>query len=72
MKKELTLKERWQLEKILKKMSEEVLGRIRKEIRVYQWMPRHLTVKKDVVSCEKPWGATKQAMIHGYLNGETR
>ena len=35
-------------------------------------MPWHLTAKKDVVSCEKPWGAAKRAMIHGYLNGETR
>jgi len=27
---------------------------------------------KDVVSCDKPRGAAKQAMIRGFPNGETR
>ena len=34
-------------------------------------MPRRSEAMKDVVACEKPRGAGKQALIRGYLNGET-
>jgi hypothetical protein len=35
------------------------------------WMPRRQKAMKDVVACEKPRGAGKQASIRGYPNGET-
>ena len=35
-------------------------------------MPWCQEAKKDVASCDKPWGAAKQALIQGSLNGETR
>ncbi len=34
-------------------------------------MPRRQEAKKDVVGCEKPRGAAKQAMIRGFPNGGT-
>ena len=35
------------------------------------WMPWRLQAMKDVVACEKPRGAGKQALIRGCPNGET-
>ena len=35
------------------------------------WMPRRQEAMKDVVVCEKPRGADKQALIRGCPNGET-
>ena len=35
------------------------------------WMPRRQEAMKDVVACEKPRGAGKQALIRGCPNGET-
>ena len=35
------------------------------------WMPWQLEAMKDVVACEKPRGASKQALIRGSPNGET-
>jgi hypothetical protein len=34
-------------------------------------MPWRLEPMKDVVGCEKPRGAVKQALIRGYPNEET-
>lgn len=36
-----------------------------------RWMPRQSKAKKDVAACEKPRGVGRQALIRGYLNGET-
>jgi len=36
-----------------------------------RWMPRQRKAMKDVVSCDKPRGAAKQALIRGFPNGET-
>jgi hypothetical protein len=36
------------------------------------WMPRRQEAMKDVVACDKPRGAGKQALIRGFPNGETR
>jgi hypothetical protein len=36
------------------------------------WMPWRQEAMKDVVSCEKPRGAAKRALIRGYPNGETQ
>ena len=36
------------------------------------WMPRQKEAMKDVVACEMPRGAGKQALIRGCPNGETR
>ena len=44
-------------------------GQVNKRTR---WMPWQLEAKKDVVACEKPGGAGKQALIPGCPNGETR
>ena len=35
-------------------------------------MPWRQEAMKDVVSCDKPRGAAKQALIRGFLNGETQ
>ena len=35
------------------------------------WMPGRQKAMKDVVACDKPRGAGKQASIRGFLNGET-
>ena len=35
-------------------------------------MPWHQEPKKDVTSCDKPWGAAHRRYIHGFPNGETR
>ena len=35
-------------------------------------MPWNFEPMKDVVACEMPRGAGKQALIRGYPNGETR
>ncbi len=35
------------------------------------WMPWRQQAMKDVVACDKPRGAGKQALIRGFLNGET-
>ena len=40
-------------------------------IKGVRWMPRQRKAMKDAVSCEKPRGAAKQALIRGYPNGET-
>jgi hypothetical protein len=34
-------------------------------------MPWQLEAMKDVVACDKPRGAGKQALIRGFPNGET-
>jgi hypothetical protein len=36
-----------------------------------RWMPRCQEAMKDVVGCDKPRGAVKQAWIRGSPNGET-
>ena len=36
------------------------------------WMPWRQQAMKDVVACDKPRGAGKQALIRGCPNGETR
>ncbi len=36
------------------------------------WMPRRQEATKDVVGCDKPRGAAKQALIRGFPNGATR
>ena len=36
-----------------------------------RWMPRRQEAMKDVVVCDKPRGAGKQALIRGFPNGET-
>ena len=35
------------------------------------WMPWQSEAMKDVVNCDKPRGAVKQAVIRGFPNGET-
>jgi hypothetical protein len=40
------------------KLSDTVYGQATKGIR---WMPWYQEAMKDVVSCDKPWGAAKQA-----------
>ena len=35
------------------------------------WMPWRQEAMKDVVSCDKPRGAAKQAVIRGFPNGAT-
>ena len=35
------------------------------------WMPWQLEAMKDVVVCDKPREADKQALIRGFPNGET-
>jgi len=35
-------------------------------------MPWQLKAMKDVVACDKPRGAGKQALIRGFPNGETQ
>jgi len=45
-----------------------VYGQANKRIR---WMPWQLEAMKDVVACDKPRGAGKQALIRGFPNGET-
>ena len=35
-------------------------------------MPWQLEAMKDVVDCDKPRGAVKQALIRGFPNGETQ
>jgi len=37
-----------------------------------RWMPWQLEAMKDVVVCDKPRGADKQALIRGFPNGATR
>ena len=44
-------------------------GQVNKRI---WWMPWQLKAMKDVVACDKPRGAGKQALIRGFPNGETR
>ncbi len=44
-------------------------GQVNKRIR---WMPRRQEAMKDVVACDKPRGAGKQALIRGFPNGETQ
>ena len=41
-------------------------------IKSQRWMPWRQMPMKDVDGCEKPRGAAYQALIRGYLNGETR
>jgi hypothetical protein len=36
-----------------------------------RWMPRLQEATKDVGGCDKPRGAANQALIRGFLNGET-
>ena len=47
-------------------------GRVDEAIKSVWWMPWHREAMKDVVACDKPRGAGKQASIRGFLNGETR
>ena len=58
-------------EELAKKIKPERLrlyGQANKRIR---WMPRRQEAMKDVVVCDKPRGAGKQALIRGFPNGET-
>jgi hypothetical protein len=43
-------------------------GQVNKRI---WWMPWRQQAMKDVVICDKPRGADKQALIRGFPNGET-
>ena len=43
---------------------------VKQEKRIW-WMPWQLEAMKDVVACDKPRGAGKQALIRGCPNGET-
>ena len=36
-----------------------------------RWMPWHQEPMKDVVTCDKPRGVGKRALILGFPNGET-
>jgi len=45
-----------------------IYGQATKRIR---WMPWRQQAMKDVVACDKPRGAGKQALIRGSLNGAT-
>ena len=36
-----------------------------------RWMPRRQEAMTDVVVCDKPRGAGKQALIRGFPNGAT-
>lgn len=42
-----------------------------KAIKGTRWMPWRWEAMKDVVTCDKPRGAGKQAVILGFLNGAT-
>lgn len=48
------------------------LREVNKLVKSIRWMPWNFGPMKDVVACEKPRGAGKQALIRGYPNGETR
>ncbi len=50
-------------------LSQKVCGQATKSRR---WMPWCQEAMKDVASCDKLRGAAKQALIRGFLNGETR
>ena len=50
----------------------EHLGLYGQAIKRIWWMPRRQEAMKDVVVCEKPRGADKQALIRGCPNGETQ
>ncbi len=43
-------------------------GQVTKRTR---WMPWQSEAMKDVVICDKSWGADKQALIQEFPNGET-
>jgi len=48
-----------------------VVDRYDQAIKSMRWMSWRQEAMKDVVACEKPRGAGKQALILGCLNGET-
>ena len=50
----------------------ECLGLYGQAIKRTRWMPWRQEAMKDVVACDKPRGAGKQALIRGCPNGETR
>jgi hypothetical protein len=41
-------------------------------IKCIWWMPWRQQAMKDVVACDKPRGAGKQALIRGFPNGATQ
>ena len=47
------------------------LGLYDQVIKCIRWMPWRYEAMKDVVTCDKPRGACKLALIRGFLNGET-
>ena len=47
------------------------LGLYGQAIKRIRWMPWRQQAMKDVVACDKPRGAGKQALIRGFPNGET-
>jgi hypothetical protein len=49
-----------------------VLGRCDQAIKSVRWMSWRQEAMKDVGTCDKPRGAGNQAVILGFLNGETR
>ena len=46
-------------------------GRCDQAIKGVRWMSWRQEAMKDVVACDKPRGAGKQASILGFLNGAT-
>jgi hypothetical protein len=54
-----------------RRMAPERLGLYGQANKRTWWMPRRQKAMKDVVACDKPRGAGKQASIRGFLNGET-
>ena len=49
-----------------------VRGRCDQATKGARWMTWRREAMKDVVACDKPRGAGKQALILGFPNGETR
>ena len=53
------------------KTEQDRLGLYGQAIKRIWWMPWRQQAMKDVVACDKPRGAGKQALIRGFPNGET-
>jgi hypothetical protein len=49
-----------------------VIDKCGQDTKGVRWMSWHREATKDVVACDKPREAGKQASIRGFLNGETR
>ena len=62
---------KWDMSASRDHIGSDLLGLYGQVTKRTRWMPWQSEAMKDVVICDKRWGADKQALIQRFPNGET-